>query len=190
MNLTAESLPIRPYLFVSTMFDRTLTTNTSINTERCCGNAQGFTLIELIAVLVITAILAAVALPRFMQSNTFDTFGYTEQTSQMIRFAQKNAIAKRRSVCVVITSATVSLGLASAVNSNTCNSTLKDPAGGAAYVLNTPNGITVTPISFIFNASGQPLSSTGVALTSTQDIAITGDSTRHIYVEAETGYVY
>jgi prepilin-type N-terminal cleavage/methylation domain-containing protein len=35
--------------------------------NNCCGNDQGFTLLEIIAVLVILSILAAIAVPKYVQ---------------------------------------------------------------------------------------------------------------------------
>jgi len=49
-------------------------------------------------------------------------------------------------------------------------------------VVDAPSGITVADASFNFNALGSP--SAGVTM------GVTGDITRNITVEAETGYVH
>ena len=52
----------------------------------------GFTMPELVMVLVITAILAAVAGPRFFTQSEFDERGFYDQVTAAARFAQKYAV--------------------------------------------------------------------------------------------------
>lgn len=58
-----------------------------MNTQR------GFTLVELILVLVVIGILAAVAAPRFFDRNVFDERVYFEEVLSALRYAQKLAVA-------------------------------------------------------------------------------------------------
>ena len=43
------------------------------------STAAGFTLVELVAIIVIMGILAVVAAPRFMQLDAFEELGYFEE---------------------------------------------------------------------------------------------------------------
>jgi len=135
--------------------------------KRC----NGFTMIELVLVMVIVGILSASALPRLNFAG-HAAGGCSETVKASIRLAQKLAIAKRA------TSVTVS------VNSD-CSVTV----GGESYP--ALSGVSVTnSTSVTFNGQGQP-SIGGTPMTAVRTFTITGgDVTRYVCLEAETGYVH
>lgn len=149
--------------------------------------ASGFTLVELIIIMVIIGIIAVVAMPRFFQRSTFEARGFYDEAQAALRYAQKQAIAQRRPVAVGVDTGSATITLC--YNALPCpgNPPVLHPATSAAYVVapraTTP--ISLAGPSFIFSGSGQP----NTAAASTIDI--TGDgTTRRICVAAVTGYVY
>jgi len=139
---------------------------------------RGFTMTELILVIVITGILAAMAMPRFFDRNVFDSRGFYDQVLSTLRYAQKEAIAQHRFVCVTITgSNNVALTQGAA---NTCGGNLANPAGSSSYSVTAPDAVTVSNAAFYFDALGKP--------SATQSITVSGNAA--ITVEAETGYVH
>jgi MSHA pilin protein MshC len=56
-------------------------------------STNGFSLVELIVVIVIVAVLGAVALPRFFDNRVFAERGYYEELVAALKSAQKVAIA-------------------------------------------------------------------------------------------------
>lgn len=159
-------------------------TQASVVAER---NGQcGFTLVELITVMVIVGILAVAVLPRFFDANTFQSRGFNDQVISSLRYAQKMAIAQHRFVCVTIATNTILLSQGA---TNTCGAPLPktfdggddcDALHNGEYCVAAPNGVNVGATDLNFDALGRP--------SSMSCITVSGNNT--IKVEAETGYVH
>lgn len=145
--------------------------------------ARGFTLTELVMVIVIIGILAVIVAPRFMSSQPFETRGFYDEAQAVVRYAQKVAIAQRRTIFVCVSANEIA-----AISNNDCTSPtyLTHPVGGGQLRAASRGGVTLGPVtSFSFDGLGRPSAATTVTFTST----VAGDPARQIIVEAETGYV-
>lgn len=150
----------------------------------------GFTMVELIMVMVLMGILAAVGVSRFFDQRTFEARAYADQAAGLIRYAQKLAIAQNRPVFVRSTPTGFAVCFDAGAACANVNARAQAPGGnnngstatrgfcvaGGAYVANwaclgTPApSVTVntTPARaemaangfFFFDAQGRPFNST------------------------------
>ena len=148
----------------------------------------GFTLVELVATLIILAVVSAVAIPRFFSNTVFGSRAYADQVAAMLRYAQKTAIAQRRPVWVNSNAAGTAICLTYAVDSGCtlANAVMSPENGSSSFVKNAPTGVTVSSsVSFNFSALGKPTPDAAVTMTVSG-----GGLSTDIIVERETGYVH
>jgi len=70
--------------------------------------SAGFTMVELVMIIVILGILAVVAIPR-MDTSGYRAFEFHDKVVSALRYAQKTATSHRRMVCVAFTESKVTL---------------------------------------------------------------------------------
>lgn len=150
---------------------------------------RGFTLVELVMVIVLLGVLSVYAVPRMINTGDFYARGFHDQSMAYLRYAQKTAIAQRRTVCVTLSANSISLRIAGAAGSNTCSAALAGPAGEPG--LNARSGVAFssTILSFNFDALGQPVDNGSGAAAATQTLQVANVS-KSITIEAVTGYVH
>lgn len=170
----------------------------------------GFTLVELLVVLLLMGILSAFAAGRLVDRGGFDGRGFADQTTAMLRYGQKLAIAQNRDVYVRLHSGGIALCYA---NTASCAAGQRVPSAGLGNSGSAatravcaddnwaceapPTGVAVnTSIQFYFDPAGKPFaladtSPTPVSTFATLAVNISDPTrTRTITIERETGYVH
>jgi MSHA pilin protein MshC len=157
----------------------------------CC---RGFTLVELVVIMIVIGILAVVVLPRFDLLKGFDEIGYRDKVKATLEYARKAAVAQRRYACVALAGNSLTLTRELAVPESTSGNCTGHPdlalptsdrscPGSPSNQICAPGGVTLTgTASLRFSPLGRP--------DAAASYAVTGDSAATITVEAETGYVH
>jgi MSHA pilin protein MshC len=145
---------------------------------------RGFTMIEMIAVIAIVAVLSVVATSMFSKT-AWDTIQFGRQLEAALAFAQKSAVAQRRTVTVTVAAGSATFTICSSFNPCCASVALPLPAQGGGSVLTAPSGVTLSPATTVaFTAGG------GTSPAGTQTITVSGDGSYAVTVEGGTAYVH
>lgn len=148
--------------------------------------AAGFTLIELVGVMVLTGMLAVVLLPRFSGTGAFEAGAFRDEVASALRYAQKSAVSHRRLVCATFTQSRVTLSIAGSNPAASCGpNTLNAPDGAADFASTGSPLLTAGIGPIFFQPSGQVTTAAG-AVT---DFSINVAGAQAITVIGATGHV-
>lgn len=145
---------------------------------------RGYTLVELVTVIAIAAILAAIAGPRFFDHSLFRARGYADELAGAIRYSQKVAIATGCSVQFTATTSGYQ-SMQQAASGNHCNpasstwTSAVTNSDGQQVAGSVPGGVATSAFSLTFGPDGLLSSGGGVS------IAV---GTRTLVVSTVSGY--
>ncbi len=154
------------------------------------ARARGFTMVELVIVLVLLGILAVFGMPRLIAAISMQDDAWRDELQSALRYAQKASVARRRLTCVDITNTTVQITSATGNPASTCAAAILGPDGSATFAT-ARNGNAVTTVSvggtIYFQPDGRVTTDGAGANAATRTISATGVA--DITVFGETGHV-
>ena len=138
---------------------------------------KGFTLVELVLVILLLSIISAIAIPKFFSTNDYQVRAAYDETVNAVRYAQKLAVASGCDVQVQLTSSGYALQqrASSCSSGDFVNISTQHPFSTTSFADVT---ISSPPSSFIFDTMGRSSSSVTVTIGSYS-----------FSIVAETGYV-
>lgn len=148
---------------------------------------SGFTLTELVAVVGLVALLAAVSAPRWFGGRTFEERLFLEEVLAAVRYAQKVALATGCEVRITTTGGTYALSQRVGCETGAFGLPVAHPAGsGPGYTGSAPAGLA-------FASDVDPFAFDAVARARNADGDLTevliGVGARTIAVAGETGFI-
>ena len=147
---------------------------------------SGFSLVELIVIILLLGILSAVAIPRFFDLRVFQQRGFFDETVSAVRYAQKLAVGSGCDVQVTLGSAGYSLRQRSSCDTTSAFTlVVPHPSKGSAFAAAPPAGVSLSAATIVFTPLGQAVNT---ARTTTDFNGLNvGGKTFHVI--GETGYV-
>jgi len=106
-------------------------------------SASGFSLVELIVVIVVMAVLVGVAVPRFFGQATFEAPAFAQELASAARYAQKLAVTSGCAVEFSVTAAGYALMQPQASCAGAMTLAALHPATGASFTGSAPTGIAI-----------------------------------------------
>ena len=149
---------------------------------------RGFTIVELVAVIVLAAILAFSVVPRYLNQGAIDVTAKAEQLASDIRYTQSLAMTTGQRNRINLAAASYQITTSS-------GTPLAHPATGSAAPISLGSVSLILanlPNSYVaFDAKGVPYTDvTGTTLNSNASITVSeGGSTRTVTVSPQTGRV-
>jgi len=145
------------------------------------SRASGFTLVELVTVLIIVGVVSVFVAPR-LNTTGFSQYSFHQELLAAMRHAQKTANATGCEVRVDVNASTDSYNISFTGDSDNCaDTTLSKPGGSGPLTGAAPDDVDIDGgADFVFDGFG----------VADGPIEVTLAGGRRVVVEARTGHVH
>jgi len=156
---------------------------------------SGFTLIELITVIILLGVISSIALPRFFNTSAYKARFAVDDLRIALQLAQKTAVSSGCTTQVNITSSLYQVWTDSNCGTGVADFTtpLQHPSDSGQYQLSFPDSVSITspatPFLLQFQSDGR-IEYNNVAINTALNLQINQDGTaRSISLNGSTGFV-
>jgi MSHA pilin protein MshC len=151
--------------------------------------ARGFTMVELIAVLLLVGVLAVTAIPRLNTTDSLRGAAWRDQVQAAVLQARSLAAGHRRLVCLAVATGEVRLRMASANPAATCDTAVPGPDGNARWASDPQNlAVSASPGATLhFQPDGRVTQPGGTGTAANFTISIAGQAGLTVF--GATGHV-
>lgn len=159
------------------------------------GKARGFTFVELLTVMILVGILAAVIVPRLLDNTGVAGPAFRSDVLNALRYAQKTAVSHRRLVCATFSQSSggnnsrvvLNIAQANPPGAAGCNAALPSPDGAPYVSTHAAVGLGANAVLY-FQPSGQISSDAAGTQLASGQVQVSGEAA--IQYHGATGYVY
>lgn len=152
---------------------------------------MGYTMVELVVVLVLVGVMAAFALPKLQNLMSLRDDTWRDSLIGGLRYAQKSAVSHRRLVCATVSNTQLTLTIASANPASACDTNLSGPTGSTGIYATSASSTMATVVApsgvIYFQPDGRVTSDGAGGTVASRTITATGVTA--ITLIGETGYV-
>lgn len=135
---------------------------------------NGFTIVELIVVVLLIGILSTFIAPKFLSDDDFKARGIADELITAIRHAQRLSMTRGENHRIIITTTSYSV-------EKSDGTSVRHPDGSTSFSKTIPNNLVSTPSTIAFDQLGRPIPNS-VSTISISPFTLT--------VEQETGYAH
>lgn len=152
---------------------------------------RGFTMVELVIVILLLGIVSVSAMSRFASQSTFDERGYADEARGAFTHAQRMAGTGGCHLRVQTDAAGITLSrwpTCTPADHSVASTPIAHPDNQGTFVRPAPDGIAVSTLDIYFDGRGRPWSTATQTLITVAATITVGSRT--LWVEPETGYVH
>lgn len=147
----------------------------------------GFTVVELVVVMVVIGIISATAIPRFFSASGYETMAFVDESASAIRYARTIAVNTRCDTRIEVSASGYQIWQRQTSCSSGGFTRAATRFGGDNWAATAPGNLTISGIDIYFDAQGRPhQSSDDSLLSSSETLTVNG---RTVTVYTQTGFV-
>jgi MSHA pilin protein MshC len=169
------------------LIDKHITYNQVTNSQVMCKSAAGFTLIEVITVIIIIGILSVNVLPKFLSSSGFEEYTYRDELLTKLRGIQQRAMQRTNAASCLVS---VTSKQVTGCDSSSAGDSTSVAVSTSHNVSFTVENVPANTNTFSFSDLGRPQGCNAATSPCEITLKVTGDEQSLTIKINQEGYIY